>query len=134
MNHAQVVAYLESAARAAGAASFWHGARANGNINYNAPFPQALLYHLPSKLTPRGIEYQVALCFVGKDEHENGGPDSVAITNAMDTVTQKLYFQILLEDDALTVENMERAPVQRQGAAIGTGYLVTFVLIVPRVC
>ncbi|RPD45822.1 hypothetical protein DNI29_16870 [Hymenobacter sediminis] len=59
MTHAEIVAYLETQA----------------NINYNAPFPQAHLFLMPSRLKGSSITTQEAMCFYGKDEHENGSDD-----------------------------------------------------------
>ncbi|GGG34141.1 hypothetical protein [Hymenobacter glacieicola] len=141
MTHAQLVAYLEEQAKEAGAASFWHGKQAQANINYDAPFPQAHLFLMPSRIKGGTITTQVAMCFYGKDEHENdpnlNNEVSLAIQNAMDLLTQ--HFHVLLaseeEQDAELVDGfMDRVPVLRKGAGIGTGYLVNFTLSSLVVC
>lgn len=135
MTHSEIVAYLQEQSFAAGAASFWHGKQAQSDINYNAPFPQALLFLMPSKLRKGNVTVQCAMCFVGNDQHESGSAKSIAIVDAMDKLTQE--FQTLLaegEDMELVEEVMERAPVYRKGASIGTGYYVTFSLQTKMVC
>ncbi|MBX0290967.1 hypothetical protein K3G63_10985 [Hymenobacter sp. HSC-4F20] len=129
MTHAEIVAYLEAQATAAGAASFWHGKQAQANINYNAPFPQAHLFLMPSRLKGSSITTQVAMCFYGKDEHENGSDDSIHIQNEMDKMTQRFHLLLAEGDEAELVDGfMDRVPVLRKGAGIGTGYLVNFSL------
>ncbi|TGD82864.1 hypothetical protein [Hymenobacter wooponensis] len=137
MTHAEIVAYLEAQALAAGAASFWHGKQAQADINYNAAFPQAHLFLMPSRIKGNTITTQVAMCFYGKDEHENGSADSVFIQDAMDKLTQKFHGLLASEEDAdvaLVDDAMDRTPVLRKGAAIGTGYLVNFTLHSLVVC
>lgn len=129
MTHSDIVALLDTLAKEAGAASFWHGKQTAANINYNEPFPQAHLFLMPSRIRGGNVLTQVAMCFYGKDEHENGSADSVFIQNEMDELTQRFHglfaeaVDVELVDDA-----MDRVPVLRQGASIGTGYLVNFTL------
>ncbi|WP_400190678.1 hypothetical protein [Hymenobacter sp. B81] len=129
MNHQPLTDLLEELATAAGCASFWHGKRSAMNINYNEPFPQAHLFLMPSQLKGGAITTQVAMCFYGKDEHENGSEQSIAIQNEMDVLTQRFHAAFAEQDDVeLVGDTMERVPVLRQGAGIGTGYFVNFTL------
>ncbi|UOQ53065.1 hypothetical protein [Hymenobacter cellulosivorans] len=129
MTHADIVALLDALATEAGAKSFWHGKQAQADINYNTPFPQAHLFLMPSRIRGGRITTQVAMCFYGLDKHENGSADSMHIQNEMDLLTQKFYglfaeaASVELVDDV-----MDRVPVLRKGASIGTGYLVNFTL------
>lgn len=137
MTHSEIVAYLEAQATAAGAASFWHGKQAQADINYNAKFPQAHLFLMPSRIKGNAIQTQVAMCFYGKDSHEGGSVDSIFIQDEMDKLTQRLH-QLLSaqeeEDIELVDSMMERTPVLRKGASIGTGYLINFTLSSLVVC
>jgi len=135
MTHSDIIDYLETQALAAGAASFWHGKQAQADINYNAPFPQALLFLMPSKLKQGNVTVQCAMCFISNDQHENGSAESIAIVDAMDKLTQQFHV-LLAEGEAMELvdEVMERAPVHRKGSSIGTGYYVTFSLQTKMVC
>lgn len=135
MTHSEIVAYLEDKATEAGAASFWHGKQAQANINYNAPFPQAHLFLMPSRLKGGYITTQVAMCFYGLDKHENGSADSIFIQDAMDQLTQRFHALVAdVGDVELVGDEMQRVPVLRQGAAIGTGYLVNFSIQTLALC
>ncbi|KUG06891.1 hypothetical protein [Solirubrum puertoriconensis] len=129
MTHADLTHLLEQLAMEAGAKSFWHGKQTAKDINYNAPFPQAHLFLMPSQLREQRIRTQVTMCFYGADKHENGNADSIVIQDAMDLLTQRFYslFADLTEVE-LVDGAMDRTPVLRQGAAIGTGYVVSFTL------
>ncbi len=134
MTYAEVVKYLEKIALATGAGSFWHGPKTNENIDYNSPFPQVHLFLLPAPLVGNKVEYQPAMCFYGKDLHENGGPDSLKIQDAMDRLSQE-FMSELRDDNKLDVSNrVDRVPVYRKGAAIGTGFLCSFTLTGFGIC
>jgi hypothetical protein len=133
MNHQPLTDLLEATARAAGAASFWHGKQTSANLNYDAPFPQAHLFLMPSQLKGGYITTQCAMCFYGKDEHENpsnlADPQALAIQNEMDLLTQRFY-QLVRELPGVELlgDEMQRVPTLRNGAGIGTGYFVNFTL------
>lgn len=135
MTHAHLVALLETLALQAGAASFWHGKQAQANLNYDAAFPQAHLFLMPSRLQGGQVLTQCAMCFYGKDEHENGSDESVLIQHQMDELTQVFHGLFAGADDVeLVDEAMDRVPVLRQGAGIGTGYLINFTLSSLKQC
>lgn len=135
MTHSQIVAFLKAQALEAGAASFWEGKKAAANINYDAPFPQAHLFLMPSRLKGDTITTQVAMCFYGKDEHEHGSDESVGIQSEMDLLTQAFHGLFAEADEVELLDGtMERAPVLRAGAAIGTGYFVNFTLTHLKAC
>lgn len=133
MTHAEITTLLETLALEAGAASFWHGKQTSANLNYDAPFPQAHLFLMPSQIKGEVIRTQVAMCFYGKDEHENPGnlmdPVALGIQDEMDLLTQRFNRLVLHTGDVeLAGDTMDRVPVLRQGAGIGTGYYVNFTL------
>jgi hypothetical protein len=137
MTHAALTDLLHDLALAAGAASFWYGPQTNSSLNYEAPFPQAHLFLMPSRIQGGKLQTQVTLCFYAKDEHENAYLDTeealVATSNELqdniDQLTQRFY-QLLSEraEVELQGDTMDRVPVLRQGSQIGTGYLVNFTL------
>jgi hypothetical protein len=132
MTYAATVRYLQAQALAAGAASFWHGKEAQKDINYNAEFPQAHLFLMPAPLTGDDVQYPVRMCFYGKDEHENGNnsEEMLAIQEAMDLLTQE-FIAALREDGEFDVsEQVQRIPVAREGAQVGTGFFISFVLTI----
>jgi hypothetical protein len=132
MTYAQTVRYLEKLALRAGAESFWHGKEAQQNINYNAPFPQAHLFLMPAPLSGDNVQYPVRMCWYGKDEHENGDNSEamLVIQDAMDLLTQE-FIAALREDEEFDVSaQVQRLPVAREGAQIGTGFFISFVLTV----
>lgn len=135
MTHSQIVAYLETQATAAGVASFWTGKKAQADINYNAPFPQAHHFLMPSKIKGGHIIYQVMMGFYGKDEHENGTADTVAIQDEMDLLTQR-FFALLAEEvnPELMQEESSRTPAVRVGAIVGTGFIINFELATLALC
>lgn len=138
MTYAPTVRYLEAQALEAGCASFWFGPQANQDINYNAPFPQALLFLMPAPLIGPNVSYQVLLQFVGNDQHENAAnladataaTQSLAIQDAMDVLSQQFLARLRDDEDALfdLPERIDRAPVLRKGSSIGTGFLLSFTL------
>ena len=125
MTYAQLVAYLEAQALEAGAATFWHGKKTALDINYNAAFPQAHLFLVPSTLRAGRVVHRLNLCFYGKDKHESSEAEVVAIQDAMDRLTQQ-FVGLLEEDGQGMLSDVERAPTVRQGAQIGTGYFISF--------
>ena len=128
MTYDETVSYLEEIALSVGAGSFWHGPKTNENIDYNSPFPQVHLFLMPAPLIDHKVDYQPTLCFYGKDAHENGGPGSLKIQGAMDRLSQ-LFIDALREDNRLEVSTrVDRVPVYRKGAGIGTGFLCSFTL------
>jgi hypothetical protein len=137
MTHAELTSLLEELSLHAGAASFWYGPQTNSSLNYEAPFPQAHLFLMPSRIQGGNLQTQVALCFYAKDEHENAYLDTeealVASSNELqddiDRLTQTFY-QLLIEcaQVELQGDTMDRVPVLRKGSQIGTGYLVNFTL------
>jgi hypothetical protein len=136
MTYAQAVRYLETQAKAAGAASFWFGAQVNQDINYNAPFPQALLFLMPAPLVGANVQYQVTLQFVGNDQHEYAANladptvagQSLDIQDEMDVLSQR-FISGLKEDDQFDLpERIDRGAVLRKGTSIGTGFLLSFTL------
>ena len=133
MTHAALTTLLEALAQEAGAASFWHDKQTSANLSYNEPFPQAHLFLMPSQLKGEYITTQVAMCFYGKDEHENpsnlADPVALAIQDSMDLLTQTFY-RLVREQGAVELLNdeMQRVPTLRNGAGIGTGYFVNFTL------
>ncbi len=135
MTDAEITGRLDELAREAGAASFWHGPDTKKDINYNAAFPQAHLFLMPSKLKNGRVITQVGMCFYGKDEHQNFDAKSFQIQDDMDVLTQKFYslFADVTEFELVDGE-MERGPVYRKGASIGTGYMVTFKLSSLAIC
>jgi hypothetical protein len=137
MTHAELTSLLQDLALHAGAASFWYGPQTNSSINYEAPFPQAHLFLMPSRIQGGQLQTQVAMCFYAKDEHENAYLDteealvasSSQLQDEMDRLTQTFY-QLLTEraEVELQGDTMDRVPVLRKGSQIGTGYLVNFTL------
>lgn len=136
MTYAPTVRYLQAQALAAGAESFWFGPQANQDINYNAPFPQALLFLMPAPLVGPNVAYQVLLQFVGNDQHENAANladptvanQSLDVQDAMDVLSQE-FLQLLADDGQFDIsERIDRAPVLRKGSSIGTGFLLSFTL------
>lgn len=143
MTYAPTVRYLEATALAAGAKSFWFGAQAQQDINYNAAFPQALLFLLPAPLVGENVAYQVVLQFVGNDQHENAynlaepatAGESLAIQDKMDVLSQRFIGLLRDEDSDFDLsERIDRAPVLRKGAGIGTGFVLSFTLTTRAQC
>jgi hypothetical protein len=137
MTHAELTSLLEELSLHAGAASFWYGPQTNSSINYEAPFPQAHLFLMPSRIQGGNLQTQVALCFYAKDEHENAYLDTaeaiVASSNELqdeiDRLTQRFYHLLTERAEVeLQGDTMDRVPVLRKGSQIGTGYLVNFTL------
>lgn len=138
MTYAATVRYLQAQALAAGAGSFWFGKEAQQSINYNAPFPQAHLFLMPAPLDGVNVTYPVRLCFYGKDEHENASnlanpatnAESLDIQDKMDLLSQQFVAALRDdEDSAFDVSpQVQRIPVLREGAQIGTGFFISFTL------
>ncbi|WP_324671049.1 hypothetical protein [Hymenobacter sp. GOD-10R] len=129
MTHLELTDLLEMLALRAGAASFWHGKQTEADINYDAKFPQAHLFLMPSQLKAGNVTTQVAMAFYGHDNHENGSQDSIKIQNEMDLLTQQ--FAALLEATPsidVVDELINRSPVLRKGSGVGTGYFISFTL------
>lgn len=150
MTYAPTVRYLEALAKAAGAASFWHGQQGTQSVNYNAPFPQAHLFLMPANLSGANVEYPVIMTFYGADAYESpanlaevdpataqtAADASLLIQDAMDVLSQK-FIGLLRddEDEPFDVsERIDRGPVLRQGSQIGTGFLVSFTLTTRALC
>jgi hypothetical protein len=129
MTYQPFVEFIEALALQAGAASFWHGKQAEQDINYDEPFPQVHLFLLPSTLKGAGVTYRLTMCFYGKDEHENGGPQTLPIQDAMDRLSQQ-FAGLLAQADEVEVgeRGFDRAPVARKGSGIGTGFVIAFEL------
>lgn len=130
MTYAPTVKYLKEQALAAGAGSFWHGKEAQQSINYNAPFPQAHLFLMPAPLSGPNVQYPVRMCWYGKDEHENGdnSEEMLAIQDEQDILTQA-FIQAIRDDGEFDVsDDVQRLPVAREGAQIGTGFFISFTL------
>jgi hypothetical protein len=136
MTYAETVRYLKAQALAVGAGSFWHGKEAQQSINYNAQFPQAHLFLMPAPLDGDNVQYPVRMCWYGKDEHENGdnSEELLDIQEEQDRLTQE-FISALREDGQFDVsEKVQRIPVAREGAQIGTGFFISFVLTAPALC
>jgi hypothetical protein len=136
MTYLELVEAIEDLAIEAGAASFWTGAKLQNGINYNADFPMCEFYNTqPSQVLENAVRYSIGMGFYGKDLHENGGDQTLAIQSAMDTLTQR--FVLLLrdsEDFEVLGNSVSRVPTIRQGTKIGTGLFIDFTLDVPLVC
>jgi hypothetical protein len=136
MTYLKLVAALEALALAAGAASFWTGAKLQNGINYDAEFPMCEFYNTqPSQVLANVVRYSIGMGFYGKDEHENGGDQTLAIQSAMDTLTQR--FVLLLrdsEDFEVLGDSVSRVPTIRQGTKIGTGLFIDFAIDLPLIC
>jgi hypothetical protein len=136
MTYAPTVRYLEAQALAAGAGSFWHGKEAQQAINYNAEFPQAHLFLMPAPLSGENVQYPVRMCWYGKDEHENGDNSAamLLIQDEQDQLTQA-FIAALREDGQFDVsDQVQRIPVAREGAQIGTGFFISFTLTARAQC
>lgn len=128
MTYAPTIDYLQTTALGAGAASFWYGKQQTQSINYAAPFPQAHLFLLPAPLVGANVQYRIVMAFYGKDEHENGSADSITLQDEMDVLTQQ-FIANLRDDGQFDVsEQVDRAPALREGAQIGTGFVISFTL------
>jgi hypothetical protein len=136
MTYAQTVRYLKQQALAVGAGSFWHGKEAQQSINYNAEFPQAHLFLMPAPLSGENVKYPIRMSWYGKDEHENGdnSEEMLDIQDEQDILTQH-FLAALREDGQFDVsEDVQRIPVAREGAQIGTGFFITFILTARALC
>ena len=142
MTYAPTVNYLRDLAQQAGAASFWHGKQTAADINYNAPFPQAHLFLLPAPLIGTTVQYQVTIAFYGQDAHENAAnladedaaDQSLAIQEEMDMLSQQFVRLLRESEDFDCSERIDRVPVLRTGAGIGTGFVCSFTLTALAVC
>jgi hypothetical protein len=136
MTYLQLVSALEDLAYEAGAKSFWSGAKTQNGINYDEPFPMVEFFNTqPSQVLGNALVYNIAMGFYGKDEHENGGEQTLKIQSDMDTLTQR-FIGLLREseDFELQTEGVSRLPTIRNGTKIGTGYFIDFTLVLPLVC
>lgn len=134
MTYAPTVNYLREQALAAGAASFWHGKQQTQSINYNASFPQAHLFLLPAPLIGQLVAYEVRMAFYGPDELEGDGETALPIQDDMDRLSQA-FVDRLREDARFDVsERIDRAPLLREGAQVGTGFFISFTLTGPALC
>lgn len=127
MTYAQIAAELKTLAEEAGAASFWHGKQTAADINYNAAFPQAHLFLMPSTLRGGYVVTRVNMCFYDKDTHESSNEEVLAIQDAMDVLSQQ-FVADLIESGIGEVGDVERTPTLRTGAGIGTGFFISFAL------
>jgi hypothetical protein len=136
MTYLELVEAIEAIAIEAGCMSFWTGAKTANGINYNEAFPMAEFYNTqPSTVLANAVRYNIGMGFYGADQHENGGPDTLAIQSAMDTLTQR--FILLLrdgEDFEVLGDSVSRVPTIRQGTKIGTGLFIDFTLDVALSC
>jgi hypothetical protein len=136
MTYYQLVKALEDLAYEAGAASYWTGAKMKNGINYDADFPMAEFFDTqPSQVLLNAVVYNIAMGFYGKDEHENGGEQTLQIQSEMDSLTQR-FIGLLREseDFQLQADSVSRMPTTRNGTKIGTGYFIDFNLVLPLVC
>lgn len=136
MTYLELVAAIEDLSYEAGAKSFWSGAKSANGINYNAEFPMCEFFNTqPSQVLPSVIRYSLGMGFYGKDEHENGSEQTLAIQSAMDALTQK-FIRLLREGDdwELFGDVVNRVPTIRSGTKIGTGLFIDFTLDVAQVC
>lgn len=140
MNYAALVETLETLAKEAGAASFWTGVKAAAGINYNAKFPQAELFILPSVLLGETtVQYSIGMLFCGNDTHEGGTADTVSIQSEMDQLTQRFARLVRDCEDWELVSrapsgDFNRMPTVRTGTQVGTGFFIDFtvnVLAIP---
>jgi hypothetical protein len=136
MTYYELVRAIEDLALLAGCKSFWTGSKTQNGINYDEPFPMCEFYNTqPSQVMANVVRYSIGMGFYGKDEHENGGDQTLAIQSEMDTLTQR--FILLLrdaEDFQVLGDSISRVPTIRQGTKIGTGLFIDFTLDVPLVC
>ncbi|MGI4819890.1 MAG: hypothetical protein ACRYFV_01655 [Janthinobacterium lividum] len=128
MTYAAIVDLIQETATAAGAGSFWVGEKTKQDINYNAAFPQVYLFEMPSTLVGTSVETVCTMAFYGKDEHENGTADSVNIQDAMDLLSQRFISLLREADEAEVAPRVDRGPILRKGATIGTGFVCVFKL------
>jgi len=136
MTYLELVATLEDLAYAAGAKSFWAGAKSANGLNYDAEYPMCEFFNTqPSQVLAGVVRYSLGMGFYGKDEHENGSAQTLAIQSAMDELTQK-FIRLLREGEAweLLGDVVNRVPTIRNGTKIGTGLFIDFTLDVPLVC
>jgi hypothetical protein len=142
MTYAPTVEYLRTTALAAGAKSFWHGKQATQSINYAAPFPQAHLFLMPAPIVGVNVQYRLVMCFYGADQHENAAniadpevaDQTLAIQDEMDRLSQAFIAQLREDDEFDLSEQIDRAPVLREGSQIGTGFLLTLTLTTRALC
>jgi hypothetical protein len=133
MTYYDLVKAIEKLALKAGAQSFWTGARLANGINYNAPFPMVEFFNTqPSQIKTSVVRYNIGMGFYGKDEHENGGEQTLQIQSDMDELTQR-FIRLLTEWDDFEMlgDTVNRVPVVRKGTKIGTGLFIDFTLDVP---
>lgn len=132
MNYATFVARLEALATAAGAATFWTGAKTANGRNYTQPFPLVELFLLPSALLGEtAVQYSVGMGFYGQDTHESSEQDVITIQSDMDEMTQR-FIRCLRDDEELELVDRAptpavlRTPTVRDGTKIGTGMFIDF--------
>jgi hypothetical protein len=136
MTYLELVEAIEALALEAGAASFWTGAKTANGLNYDAEFPMCEFFNTqPSQVLANVVRYSIGMGFYGKDEHENGTDQTLAIQSAMDTVTQR-FVLLLRESEEFEVlgDSVSRVPTIRQGTKIGTGLFIDFTIDLPLVC
>jgi hypothetical protein len=76
------------------------------------------------------------MSWYGKDEHENGdnSEELLDIQDEQDRLTQE-FIAALREDGQFDVsKKVQRIPVAREGAQIGTGFFISFVLSGRALC
>jgi hypothetical protein len=136
MTYLELVDAIEELAIEAGCKSFWTGAKTRNGINYDAEFPMCEFFNTqPSQVLANAVRYNIGMGFYGKDEHENGGDQTLAIQSKMDTLTQR--FILLLRDAEefeLLGDSVARVPTIRTGTKIGTGLFIDFTIDLPLVC
>jgi hypothetical protein len=125
MTYKQLVTHFKEQAQAAGCASFWYGKETAQDINYDAPFPQAYLFMMPSTIQKGKVVTRVRMLFIGNDAQDSSNAESLDIQDAMDSLSQK-FVAGLDEESAGEVGDVDRGPVMRKGSTIGTGFLVAF--------
>jgi hypothetical protein len=139
VTYLELVEAFEALAYEAGAKSFWTGARSQNGINYNAEFPWCEFFNTqPSAVLETAVQYSIGMGFYGKDEHENGTPQTLAIQSAMDALTQRFTMLLRESDDFELVERpggaVLRTPTVRTGPKIGTGLFIDFTVNVSLSC
>lgn len=136
MTYLELVNALEDLAYAAGAKSFWAGAKSANGINYDAEFPMCEFFNTqPSQVLASVVRYSIGLGLYGKDEHENSADQTLAIQSKMDELSQR-FIGLLREGEEweLVGDVVNRVPTIRDGTKIGTGLFIDFTLDVPLVC
>jgi hypothetical protein len=140
MTYLALVTAIEALALKAGAKSFWTGEKIANGINYDAEYPMCEFYNnQPRKLLGSVIRYDILMGLFGKDEHENGGAQTLQIQSDIDELVQR-FERLLLDSEEFEVQQdkdggaVSALPTIRNGTKIGTGAFINFTLDVPREC